>query len=116
MIETSPNDVDLITSLYHSEDGYVSPYSATIDEELDSSAFDEVLAWPTLDEDRESCLFQWEEEEVDPLMYCLARYFVLTRGTYVLMLKDLSGEVKVTFETLLRSQGVHLSIYMHGGA
>ena len=29
-------------------------------------------------------------------MYCLARYFVLTRGTYDLMLKDLSGEVKVS--------------------
>ena len=55
MIEMNPNDVDLITSLYDLEDGYVSPYSATIDEELDSSASDEVLAWPTSDKDRESC-------------------------------------------------------------
>ena len=49
-------------------------------------------------------------------MYYSARYFVFTRGTYDLMHKDLSGQVKVTFETLSHSQGVHLLIYMHGGA
>ena len=100
MIEMNPNDVDLIMSLYDSKDGYTSPYSATIDKELNSSAFNEVLAWPTSNEDRESWLYEWEEEEVDPFMYYSDRYFVFTRGTYDLMHKDLSGEVKVTFETL----------------
>ena len=51
----NPNDHDFIISLYDYEDGYASPYLATIDEELDTSASDEVLAWPTSDKDRESC-------------------------------------------------------------
>ena len=86
----NPNELDFITSLYDSEDGYASPYSATIDEELDSST----------SEDSESGSSEEEAEEVDPFMYCSTRYFAFTRGTYDLMLKDLSGQVKVTFETL----------------
>ena len=86
----NPNEVDFITSLYDSEDGYASPYSATIDEDSDSSA----------SEDCESASSGEEAEEVDPFMYCSARYFAFTRGTYDLMLKDLSGQVKVTFDTL----------------
>ena len=87
MIEIIPNVDDFITSLYDSEDGYASPYFATIDEELDSSTCDEVLAWPTSDEDCESSSSEREEDEVDPFMYCSARYFAFTRGMYDLMLK-----------------------------
>ena len=67
----SPHDLDLITSLYDYEDGYVSSYSASHDEELDSSE---------------------REEEVDPFTYYSTKYFTFTRGTYDLMLKDLSGQ------------------------
>ena len=33
-------------------------------------------------------------------MYCSAKYFSFTRGMYDLMVKDLSGQVKVTLEAL----------------
>ena len=77
----NPNEVDFITSLYDSKDGYLSPYSATIDEDSDLSA----------SEDCESASSGEEAEEVYSFMYCSARYFAFTRGTYDLMLKDLSG-------------------------
>ena len=86
----NPNEIDLITSLYDSEDGYASPYSATINDDLDSST----------SEDYESTSSEEEAEEVDPFMYCSARYIAFTRGMYDLMLKDLLGQVKVTFEIL----------------
>ena len=50
----NPDDHDFITSLYDSEDGYASQYSATIDEELDSCVSNEVLVWPTFDEECDS--------------------------------------------------------------
>ena len=86
----NPNELYFITSLYDYEDGYASPYSATIDEDMDSS----------ISEYYESASSEEEAEEVDPFMYCSTRYFAFTIGMYDLMLKDLSGQVKVTFETL----------------
>ena len=112
----NPNEVDSIASLYDPEDGYASQYSATIDEELDSCVSNEVLVWPTFDEECDSWVIfiqpQREEEEVDPLMYCSTRYFVFTRGTYDLMVKDWSGQVKVTFETLsVVARGAPLNLH-----
>ena len=66
------NDHNFITSLYDSEDGYASSYSTTIDEKLDSSTSNEVLASPTSDKDCELSSSE-REEEVDPFIYCLAR-------------------------------------------
>ena len=65
-----------------------------------------------MDEDCESCLSKWEEGEVDPFMSRSPRYFAFTRDTYDLMLKDLSGEVKVTFETLCAvTRGAPLNLH-----
>ena len=98
----NPNEVDFITSLYDYEDGYASPYSATIDEDFDSSA----------SEDCELASSGEEAEEVDPFMYCSARYFAFTRSTYDLMLRDFSGQVKVTFETLsVVARGAPLNLH-----
>ena len=45
-------------------------------------------------------------------MYCSAKYFAFTRGTYDLMLKGLSGQVKVTFETLsVVARGAPLNLH-----
>ena len=63
----------------------------------------------SLDSDREN-------EAVDPFMYCSPRYFAFSRGTYDLMVNDLSGQVKGTLEALHDVTRVHLSISMHGGA
>ena len=53
----------------------------------------------TSEEDDELETFE-TEDDVDPLMYCSPRYFAFNRGTYDLMVKDLSGIVKVTIENL----------------
>ena len=102
----NPNEIDFITSLYDSEDGYASPYSATIDEDLDLSAT----------KDYESASSKEEAKEVDSFMYCSVRYFAFTRDTYYLMLKDLLGQVKATFEilsTLARGAPLNLHAWRH---
>ena len=53
----------------------------------------------TSEEDDELETFE-TEDDVDPLTYCSPRYFAFNRGTYDLMVKDLSGIVKVTIENL----------------
>ena len=40
------------------------------------------------------------EDNLDPFMFCLPRYFVFNEGTYDLMVKDLLGIFKVTVESL----------------
>ena len=46
-----------------------------------------------------------EDEAVDPFMYCSARYFAFSTGTYDLMVKDLSRQVKVTLQALRDVEG-----------
>ena len=92
--------------MYDSEDGYALPYSTTIDEELDSST----------SEDCESASSEEEAREVDLFMYYSARYFAFTKGTCDLMLKDLSGQVKVKFEILsviARGATLNLNAWRH---
>ena len=45
-------------------------------------------------------------------MYCSTRYFVFTRGTYDLMLKNVWGQVKLTFKTLsIGTRGAPLNLH-----
>ena len=69
-------------------------------EDMPSSSTTSFIYEDELEMPIDSFAFEHEDEVVDPFMYCSPKYFALTRGMYDLMIKDLSGQVKVTLETL----------------